>query len=71
MTAVEEYYETVKDRYNIPLDHFKIICTSPFKFLRNVISTGVLKNIRFQYFGNFEVCSSRVKFCKKTLEETI
>lgn len=69
MTAVEEYYEIVKDRYNIDFNHFKIICHSPFKFLREIISSGILKNVRFQYFGNFEVSSSRVKYCKKTLEE--
>lgn len=69
LTAIEEYYETVKGEYNIPFEHFKIICNSPFKFLRNIISSGILKNIRFQYLGCFEVSPSRVKYCKKTLEE--
>lgn len=68
-TNVEEYFEIVKDKYDIDLEHFKIICTSPFKFLKEIMSSGVLKNIRFQYLGNFEVSSGRVKYSKKSLQE--
>ena len=67
---IEEFYEEVKHIYpNLSINEFRIICNSPFNFVKQVINRGVLKNIRFQYFGVFEVMSSRVKYSLKTLEE--
>ena len=66
---VEEFYEEIKNTYpDIPLNEFRIICNSPFKFIKEVINRGVLKNVRLQYFGVFEVMPSRVKYSLKTLE---
>ena len=66
---IEEFYEEVKHIYpDLSIDEFKIICNSPFKFTKQVINRGILKNIRFQYFGVFEIMSSRVKYSLKTLE---
>lgn len=67
---VEEFYEEIKNTYlDIPLNEFRIICNSPFKFTKEVINRGTLKNVRLQYFGIFEVMPSRVKYSLKTLEE--
>ena len=67
---VEEFYEEIKNTYpDISLNEFRIICNSPFKFIKEVINRGVLKNVRLQYFGVFEVIPSRVKYSLKTLEE--
>ena len=67
---IEEFYEEVKYIYpDLSIDEFKIICNSPFSFAKQVINRGILKNIRFQYFGVFEVIPSRVKYSLKTLEE--
>ena len=67
---IEEFYEEVKHIYpDLSIDEFKIICNSPFSFAKQVINRGILKNIRFQYFGVFEVMPSRVKYSLKTLEE--
>lgn len=68
-SSVEEYYEIVKDQYDIDLNHFKLICTAPFKLLKEVMSKGFLKNIRFQYFGTFEVSKGRVEFYSKNLKK--
>ena len=66
---IEEFYEENKHIYpDLSIDEFKIICNSPFKFTKQVINRGILKNIRFQYFGVFEVMPSRVKYSLKTLE---
>ena len=66
---IEEFYEEVKNTYpDISLNEFRIICNSPFKFIKEVINRGVLKNVRLQYFGVFEVMPSRVKYSLKTLE---
>lgn len=66
---VTQYFEEVNDLYDIDFEHFKRICLTPFIFVRNIISSGVLCNIRLQYFGVFEVSPSRVKYSKKTLEK--
>ena len=67
---IEEFYEENKHIYpNLSINEFKLICNSPFKFTKEVINRGTLRNIRFQYFGVFEVMSSRVKYSLKTLTE--
>ena len=67
---IEEFYEENKHTYpDLSISEFRLICNSPFSFVKQVINRGVLKNIRFQYFGVFEVMSSRVKYSLKTLEE--
>ena len=67
---IEEFYEEVKHIYpDLSIDEFRIICNSPFSFAKQIINRGTLKDIRFQYFGVFEVMSSRVKYSLKTLEE--
>ena len=67
---IEEFYEEVKHIYpNLSINEFRIICNSPFSFAKQVINRGTLKNVRFQYFGVFEVMPSRVKYSLKTLEK--
>ena len=67
---IEEFYEEVKHIYpDLSINEFRIICNSPFSFAKQVINRGTLKNVRFQYFGVFEVMPSRVKYSLKTLEE--
>ena len=67
---IEEFYEENKHTYpDLSVNEFRIICNSPFSFAKQVINRGILKNIRFQYFGVFEVMPSRVKYSLKTLEE--
>ena len=69
-STIEQYYETVREQYpNIDLEHFKLICTAPFKLVKKVMSSGILRNIRLQYLGVFEVSQSRVKYSKRTLTE--
>ena len=67
---IEEFYEEVKYIYpDLSINEFRIICNSPFNFVKQVINRGTLRNVRFQYFGVFEVMPSRVKYSLKTLEE--
>lgn len=66
---IEEFYEETKHLYpNLSISEYRIICNSPFSFVKQVINRGTLRNIRFQYFGVFEVMPSRVKYSLKTLE---
>lgn len=66
---IEQYFEEVKGTYGISFEHFKRICLTPFIYVKHIMSLGVLKNIRLQYFGTFEVSPSRVMYSKKTLTE--
>ena len=68
--VIEEFYNEQEHlHHTISLNELRIICNSPFKFTKEVINRGTLKNIRLQYFGVFEVSPSRVKYSLKTLEE--
>ena len=51
---VEEYYEQIKDEYP-ELNKVREACRFPFKFTREKIIEGELKDIRFKYFGSFKV----------------
>ena len=68
--VIEEFYKQQEQIHDsISLSEFRLICNSPFKFTKEVINRGTLKNIRLQYFGVFEVMPSRVKYSLKTLTE--
>lgn len=66
---IEEYWNEVHDIYDIDFEEFNLICRAPFKFVKKIMSLGSLKNIRFKYFGIFEVSKSRVKYSKKAIEK--
>lgn len=68
--TIEKFYEQEKSFFpDLSLNEFKLICSSPFKFTKEVINRGTLKNVRLQYFGVFEVMPSRVKYSLKTIQE--
>lgn len=69
LTNIEEYFQEVGEEYNIEFDEFKKICLTPFLFIKEVMSSGKLKDIRLQYFGIFKVSPSRVTFSKKAIKE--
>ena len=70
LVNIEEFYEELKEEYpELTLSDFNNICRGPFRFIKEVISSGELKDIRLQYFGIFQVSKSRVKYNKKMLEE--
>jgi len=70
-TNIEEYYETVKDMYDVDFTEFNIICRTPFKFVKRIMNSGVLKDIRLKYFGVFKVAPSRVSYSKKRIKENL
>jgi len=66
---IEQYYSENPQYHDIPFEEFKLICNSPFKFIKEVLNRGILRDIRLQYFGVFEVVESRVKYFRNKLEE--
>jgi nucleoid DNA-binding protein len=69
LSSVEEYWNMVEDQYDITFEEFKRVCISPFRFIKNSMASGILKNIRIKYFGVFRVSERRVKFSKINLEK--
>jgi len=70
MEVIEEFYREEGHKFGISLEECKLICTAPFKLIKEVMSRGLLRDIRLQYFGVFEVSGSRVKYNLKSLEES-
>lgn len=66
-SSIEEYYEHVKDDYDIPFEEFRLICNTPFKFIKNLANNNVLRDFRLKYFGVFKVSDAKVKYYKKNL----
>lgn len=69
LSNIEEYWDMVEDQYDITFEEFKGVCISPFKFIKDSMASGVLRNIRIKYFGVFTVSVRRVKFSKINLEK--
>lgn len=68
---IEEFYNEIRGKYSsISLEDTDKICRGPFKFIKEVISSGELKDIRLEYFGVFEVSKRRLNFKKKSLQES-
>lgn len=64
---IEEFYEHVKDDYGISFEEFKLICNTPFRFIKDLSNNNVLRDFRLKYFGVFKVSESKVKHYKKNL----
>jgi len=59
---IEDFYNTIKDRYPITLEEFKLICNTPFKVLKTSMNKGLLKDMRFKYLGTFKVSEKRLEY---------
>ena len=69
MSLLDEFYKEIQPLYpDLSIDECRAICNAPFKFTKEVINRGIMKNIRLQYFGVFEVSPSRVKYSLQALE---
>jgi hypothetical protein len=68
-TNIEEYYNNSEDKDVIPFEEFKLMCITPFKMVRKTFTSGNLIDIRLQYFGVFEVSTSRIKYSKRMVEQ--
>lgn len=66
---IEEFYNVEGKNYDISLEECNLICGSPFKFIKEILNRGLLKSIRLQYFGVFEISQNKIKYSKKNLEE--
>lgn len=59
--AIEEYYNEVKDKYpDIPFEKFKLICRTPWLYIKRCIQSTEMPIIHIKFFGKFRVFSHRV-----------
>lgn len=66
---IQEYFDEISPEYpDIDYKEFEKICRGPFKFIKEVMSSDKLKNIRLQYFGVFEISRGRINHVKKQLD---
>ena len=66
---VDEFKSTLGEDFDIDNTELQLICSSPFRFLKERIMEGTLKDVKFKYLGKFEVNIPMIKYSKKTLEE--
>lgn len=65
---IENYFIEFGEQYpGVTLKQFNEICRAPFKFVKKIMASGILKPIRLKYLGVFKVSKSRVKYSKKAL----
>lgn len=69
MNLVEKFWELKGVEYGIPIEEFKLVCYSPFKYIKRVISEGLMIDLRIIYFGEFKVSGARLKHNKNSLEK--
>ena len=59
---IEEFYEKVKDEFpSITIEDTKDICFTPWRFLKQQMESGDLPEVRFKYFGTFQVYKGRAE----------
>ena len=67
---IQEYYNTIKETYpDLTPEDCKEICSAPWKFLKQEIESGELPEIRFKYFGTFQVYKGRAENMLFNLKE--
>ena len=69
--AIKGYYEQVKHKYpDISYEDFRVICRTPFDFIKQMIKSCTLPVIMVKYLGKFVPAPSRVKSQLKFEERT-
>ncbi len=59
---VEEYYDEIKDKYpGLTFEQLKEIVFAPWRFLKKEMESGELNEVRFKYFGTFQVYQGRAE----------
>jgi hypothetical protein len=67
---VEEFYNLNKDKFpDITLEQAKDICYGPWRFLKKEMESGELSEVRFKYFGSFQVYPGRAKNMLENIKE--
>ena len=69
---LNEFYNKMKVEHpNISLEQAKDICYGPWRFLKEEMENGELAEVRFKYFGTFQVYPGRAKNMLINLKQKI
>lgn len=67
---IEEYFIKIADQYpSLTLEECKEICNAPWRFLKKEIESGELPEVRFKYFGTFQVYKGRAEMMLYNLKQ--
>ena len=58
---VNDFHETIKDKYEISLEELRILLKSPFIHLREIIESDKSEDIRFKNLGVFKIHKQSVR----------
>jgi hypothetical protein len=65
----EYFIETAYKYPNLTLEQIRDICYGPWKFLKQEMESGELPEIRFKYFGSFQVYRGRAELMLYNLKQ--
>lgn len=66
---LKEFYEELKEDYpDLTIEELKVICHNPWRFLKKEMESGELPEVRFKYFGTFQVYTGRAKMVLKNMK---
>lgn len=69
---LSEFYEMIKDDYpEISFEMVKEACFGPWIALRHEMESGELPEVRFTYFGTFQVYPGRAKYMLYALDKKL
>jgi len=67
---IVEFHKKMSEKYSdISLEQAKDICYGPWRFLKAEMENGELQEVRFKYFGTFQVYPGRAKNMLVKLKE--
>ena len=67
---INEFYKIIGSS-DITLEQAKDICYGPWRFLKEEMESGELSEVRFKYFGTFQVYPGRAKNMLVKLKERV
>lgn len=67
---ITEFHKKMASQFpDIDFEQAKDICSGPWKFLKEQMENGELEEVRFKYFGTFQVYPNRAKHLLVKLKE--
>ena len=67
---IEEYFEEITDKHPLlTFEQVKEMCIAPWRFLKMIMESGELYEVRFKYFGTFQVYQGRAEHMLQNLKE--
>lgn len=66
---LKEFFEELEEEYpDLTIEQVKEICHTPWRFLKKEMESGELPEVRFKYFGTFQVYTGRAKMMLKNMK---